>query len=64
MILNHIESNHVDTAGGFQCDYCGERCPTRNALKMHKYRKKHKLVVAYHNVEIEHRKSPDENNSK
>lgn len=34
----HIESKHVDT-GGFPCQFCQHICKTRQAMKMHMYRK-------------------------
>jgi hypothetical protein len=32
----HIESKHVEA--GSTCEICFKRCPTRNALRVHKFR--------------------------
>ncbi|XP_023319995.1 protein abrupt isoform X29 [Eurytemora carolleeae] len=38
----HIESKHLETSG-YSCNICNKFCPTRNALKCHKYRIHSKL---------------------
>ena len=30
----HIESKHIAT-DGFNCEYCGKFCPSKNALQSH-----------------------------
>ena len=39
-IKNHIEANHLEGIS-LPCDFCDKTCPSRAALKMHKY-KSHK----------------------
>ena len=36
-LRNHIESKHLVT-GGFKCVDCHKVCPTRHALKNHRFR--------------------------
>jgi len=37
VIRNHVESHHINAS--FFCPICGHKCPTRNALRVHRFRK-------------------------
>ena len=35
---NHVEAKHIRAIDGYACDICYKHCPTKNALKCHKYK--------------------------
>ena len=36
-MTNHIEAKHLRSVEGYTCPVCQKHCPTKNALKCHKY---------------------------
>ena len=36
-MTNHIEAKHLPSVMGYTCPICQKHCPTKNALKCHKY---------------------------
>ena len=42
-ISRHIEGTHIVNHPGFQCDVCGEKLKSRNALRIHKS-SKHRIL--------------------
>ena len=43
---NHVEAKHIRAIDGYACDICNRHCPTKNALKCHKYREHNRKLLS------------------